>query len=208
MSTFLENLQWRFATKRFDPKRTLSKQDLYTILNAIRFAPSSAGMQPYQILIITNQELRSKISEVAHNQPQVTEASHLLIFCARNDHPARAERMLELLSENDLNKRAKLEPLESSLIGAYTPFLDNPERAFAWGARQAYIALGFGLAAAAELEIDSCPMEGFDPVGVHKILSLPENILPLAFLTLGYRAAGPARPKFRYPEDEIFVTLD
>lgn len=207
MSSFLGNLQWRFATKSFDPERKLSEQDLETILNAIRFAPSSAGMQPYQIVVITNPEIRAKISEVAYSQPQVTQASHLLVFCARNDHPARAERMLELLSEGDEAKRAELKGLEGILTGSYTPFMSDPEKAFAWGARQAYIALGFGLAAAAELRIDACPMEGFDPMGVHKILGLAENIRPLAFLTLGYRAADPARPKFRYPEDEIFVKI-
>lgn len=207
MSTFLENLQWRFATKSFDTERKVSEQDLETILNAIRFAPSSAGMQPYQVLVITNPEVRAKISEVAYGQPQVTQASHLLVFCARNDHPARAERMLELLSEGDATKRAELAPLENILVGSYTPFMTTPEKAFAWGARQAYIALGFGLAAAAEMQIDACPMEGFDPAGVHKVLGLPENIWPLAFLTLGYRTAGPSRPKFRYPEDEIFVKI-
>ncbi len=207
MPTFIENLQWRFATKSFDPERKISEQDLEAILNAIRFAPSSAGMQPFQVIIVTNPELRAKISEVSYGQSQVTQASHLLVFCARNDHPARAERMLELLSEGDEVKRAELKGLEGILVGSYTPFMGDPEKAFAWGARQAYIALGFGLAAAAELQIDSCPMEGFDPMVVHKVLGLPENIRPLAFLTLGYRAAGPSRPKFRYPEDEIFVTV-
>lgn len=207
MSSFLENLQWRFATKSFNPDRKLTEQDLKKILEAIRFAPSSAGMQPYQVLVITNPEMRAKISEVSYRQPQVTEASHLLVFCARNDHAARAERMLMLLSKGDEAKRAELKGLEGILVGSYTPHSGDVEKAFAWGARQAYLALGFGLAAAAELQIDSCPMEGFDPMAVHKILDLPETIRPLAFLTLGYRQAEPARPKFRYPEDELFVTI-
>lgn len=207
MASFLENLQWRFATKSFDPTRKVSDQDLDTILNAIRFAPSSAGMQPFQVLVVSNLEIRTKLTEVAYSQPQVTQASHLLVFCARNDHAIRAERMLELLSEGDETKRAELKGLEGVLVGSYTPHLINTEAAFAWGARQAYLALGFGLAAAAELQIDSCPMEGFDPMAVHKILGLADNLRPLAFLTLGYRATGPTRPKFRYPEDELFVKI-
>lgn len=207
MASFLENLQWRFATKSFNPEQKVSESDLATILDAIRFAPSSAGMQPFQVLVVTNPDIRAQLAQVAYGQPQVTQASHLLIFCARNDHPVRAERMLELLSENDPAKREELKGLEGVLVGSYTPHLANPEAAFAWGARQAYLALGFGLAAAAELQIDSCPMEGFDPTAVHKILNLSEIIRPLAFLTLGYRATGPVRPKFRYPKDELFVTI-
>ena len=83
MSTFIENLQWRFATKSFDPERKISEQDLEAILNAIRFAPSSAGMQPFQVIIVTNPELRAKISEVSYGQSSNSGLSSFSFLCSQ-----------------------------------------------------------------------------------------------------------------------------
>ncbi len=205
--SFLGNLQWRFATKQFDPSQKVSEADMATVRNAIRFAPASSGLQAYTIYEIVDPAVRAELREISYGQPQVTEASHFLVFCGRSDLQAQGELMMQYISEGDAAKRAALAPLESLVMGTAAARSSDATTALAWSARQAYIALGFGLAACAELGLDSCPMEGFDPTAAATILKLPDHIRPLAYLAIGYRAAGPAHPKFRVPESELFVTV-
>lgn len=205
--SFLNNLQWRFATKKFDPERKVSDADMATIRNAMRYAPASSGLQAaYTIYEVVDPAVRAAVREASYGQPQVTDASHFFVFCGRSDLEARAEVMMHHQSEGDQAKRAALSALENMVRGTAAKY-STPEKAFAWSARQAYIALGFGLAACAEMGIDSCPMEGFDQDAVAKVLALPDHIRPMAYLTVGYRAEGPAFPKFRIPESELFVTV-
>lgn len=204
--TFLGNLQWRFATKKFDTSKKVSEADMATIRNAMRFAPASVGLQAYTMYEVVNPTLRAKIREAAYGQPQVTDASNFLVICGRSDLNERKELMLNAMSGGDATVRGGLHELEAMLNGTIS-LCSTPEQALAWTARQAYIALGFGLAACAELGLDSCPMEGFNPAAVAEALQLPAHIRPLAFLAIGYRAEGPAWPKFRVPESDLFVTV-
>ena len=204
--SFLGNLQWRFATKKFDTSKKVSEADMATIRNAMRFAPASVGLQAYTICEVVDPAIRAKIREAAYGQPQVTEASNFFVICGRTDLNERKELMLNTMSGGDAAVRAGLQGLEGMLDGAISQ-CTTPEQAVAWTGRQAYIALGFGLAACAELGIDSCPMEGFNPAAVAEALQLPTHIRPLAFLTIGYRAEGPAWPKFRLPESDLFMTV-
>lgn len=200
--TFLSQLNWRFATKAFDPEKKVSEEELQKILDAIRLAPTSFGLQPFNVEVISNPELRKALLPASYGQAQVTDASYILVFSARNDLDERIDAYVELASGGDAEAMEKLEPLKQMMKGALTS--GTPLVRTAWAARQAYLALGFGLAAAAELGIDSCPMEGFNAIEVDKVLGLPEHMHSLAYLTLGYRKEEPTRSKVRFPEGDLF----
>ena len=202
--SFLNNLEWRYATKKFDATKKVSQENLDTILKAVQFAPSSYGVQSYKVLVVTNQELREKLKAVGYNQPQITDASHLLVFCSRTDLDARVEEYITTATGGDATKAEGLAMWKQMVSGAINGM--PAEMRKPWTDRQTYIALGFGLAAAAELEIDSCPMEGFDAAQFKAILGLPEFINPVVLLPIGYRAADDLqRPKVRY--NDLFETL-
>jgi len=202
-NTFISNLDWRFATKSFDLEKKVSNENLETILQAIQKSPSSFGLQTFHVEVISNLELREKMKESSFGQPQVTEASHVLVFCGRNDVPDRITQMIDIMSHGDETVRAGLKNLEDMMRNTMKG--KTPEQLMNWASRQVYLALGFGLAACAELQIDSCPMEGFDQKSIHKILGLPEHMFPFAYMAIGYRKEGPSHPKFRFYQDDLFT---
>lgn len=203
MKTFLSQLNWRFATKKFDPEKKVPEEDLKKIMEAVRMAPTSYGLQPFHVFVLSNEELREKLKAVSYGQPQVTDASHLFIFCARNDVDYRIDQMINLLSDGNEEAKKSLSGLENMMRGSIEG--KSKEELMLWAARHTFIALGFGLAACAELEIDSCPMEGFDPDAVKNELGLEDNMYPFAYMAVGYRKEGPTSPKFRYPESDLFT---
>lgn len=207
--SFLTQLTWRYATKKFDATKKLSEEQFGKILEAIRMAPSSFGPQPYHMIVVNNPLLREKLKEVSFHQPQITDASHLIVFCARTDLLTRADEYFEVATGGDTEKRAAMKGYEDMMKGFLSAM---PESAhLPWAARQAYIALGFGLAAAAELGVDSCPMEGFDGAQYKAILGVTENMQVLSVLTLGFRAdddSAAQRPKVRFPLSDLFETRD
>lgn len=185
--SFLDNLEWRRATKRFGDARV----DTEPIVRAMTNAPSSFGLQPYTILAVHNPEIRKKLREVSFGQAQVTQCQTLFILCARTDVKERAEEYLAATGAEGLR-------------GMLTGFLAAQPDLTAWAARQAYIALGFGLAAAAELRIASCPMEGFMPGEVSKILGLPETLQPVVYLAVGDESdEEEEHPRFRFPRENL-----
>lgn len=186
--SFVSNLSWRYATKKFDTTKKVSDDDLTQILEAIRLTPTSFGLQPYHFYIVSNQEIKDKIQAAGWNQPQIGTASHLIIFVARTDFMANNNEYFELMSGGNPDVRAKLKGFEDMLIGAVGS--KNESDYLAWASKQVYIAHGFALAATAELQIDSCPMEGFDPTAVGEILGLPASQKALVMLPIGYRAEG------------------
>lgn len=201
--SFLTQLDWRFATKSFDPGKKVSDADLALILRAIRMAPTSAGLQPFHVFVITDPILRSKIKESSGGQAQVTDASHLLIFCVRSDVHERINAYIDAVDPDHAledEKRALIESRMKKMMGTRTG-KDLSE----WAARQTYLAMGFALAACAELGIDSCPMEGFTTEEVDALLNLPPYLHSVAYVTLGYRAGDPVKAKVRFPEDELFT---
>ena len=205
--SFLSNLNWRYATKKFDTSRKISDTDLEKVLEAIRLTPTSFGLQPYHFYVITNQEIKDKIQAAAWNQPQVGTSSHLLVFTARTDLMQNKEEYFTLMSGGNPEIRAALKEFEDMMNG-FIEGKSNPSDILAWTAKQAYIAQGFALAALAELEIDSCAMEGFDPVGVGELLGLPDNQKALVMLPIGYRDASESpRPKVRFAKEELFTEV-
>lgn len=200
--SFLQNLSWRYATKKFDITKKVNPTDLAKIKEAIRMAPSSYGLQPYHIVEVTDVATRKALRTSAWDQAQITDASNLFVFCARADVLGRVDQLLDLTSGGSTEIKKGLEGykgmMEASVNSKGAGLLE-------WSARQAYIALGFGLASCAELAIDSCPMEGFDPAAFKKILSLPDHIIPFACMAIGYRdTSDTIRPKVRFPENDIF----
>ncbi len=205
-STLIEQLNWRYATKKMDPGKSVPQQKLDTIIEAIRLAPTSSGTQPFEVIVVTNKEVLAKVQEAAGGQAQITEGSHLLVFAAWDNYTAA--RIDEV---TDLNVAARgdlpmLNAYYDNLKNSYVP--RDAEVNYAHAARQAYIALGVALVAAAEQQVDSTPMEGFDPARVDEILGLKERGLrSVVLLPLGYRdpAADWLLPmkKVRKPADTM-----
>ncbi|SPH20702.1 Major NAD(P)H-flavin oxidoreductase [Ascidiaceihabitans donghaensis] len=185
-STLIEQLNWRYATKKMDPAKSVPQEKLDIILEAIRMAPTSSGTQPFEIIVVTNPDVLAKIQTAAGDQAQITEGSHLLVFAAWDTYTA--DRIDEV---TDLNVAARgdlpmLNAYYDNLKNNYVP--RDAEVNYAHAARQAYIALGVALVAAAEQEVDSTPMEGFDPAAVDDILGLKaRGLRSVVLLSLGYR---------------------
>jgi nitroreductase len=201
-SSFLAHLDWRFATKAFDPTKKVSQDYLDKILEAVHLAPASYGLQPYHVYVVTNDSLREKLKEKGYNQGQVTDASHFLIFASRTDLDERIEQYFTLATQGDAQKREAMKDYEGMMKGFAQSLSPPTEKA--WADRQTYIALGFALAACAELEIDSCPMEGFDPPAYDQILELPANMKSVVCLAIGYRKEDPKFPKVRFSKEDLF----
>lgn len=201
--SFLEKLDWRYATKKFDSSRKISPENLAKILEAIRKTPTGYGVMPFRVLVISSDELRAKLKAASWNQNQIDTSSELLVFVANTDLQKMADEFFVELSGGDAAKREALAGYE----GSARDFLANipASEHLRLVSEQAYIGLGFGLAAAAELEIDSCPMSGFDPKAYQEILGLPENEVPVALLPIGYRAETETPyPKFRLSNETLF----
>lgn len=206
MSSFIKNLNWRFATKQFNTEKKLKEKDLETILNSIKMAPSSFGLQPFHVYVVSDQKLKDKIKIRSFLQPQVSECSHLLVFCTEVDTNKRIEQYLKSAGEGlGLKEKLKLQGLKLRMLG-WLKGKDEHEIK-AWSTNQAYIALGFAMATCAELKIDSCPMEGFVSSQIDKILKLPKNHSSVVFLSLGYRTKNPERKKVRLKNTELFTHI-
>ncbi|MDQ1281959.1 MAG: hypothetical protein QG630_310 [Patescibacteria group bacterium] len=203
--SFLENLNWRYATKKFDSTKKVSDDALQKIRDAIRMAPTSLGVQMFSVVEVVDAETRIKIKEASWKQPQITDSDRVFVFVSRNDGEARIEKMFEVMSGgNEEVRKNALRGYEDMVRS--TVLRMDPQDMSNWSAKQAYIALGFALAAAAELQIDSCPMEGFDGAKVKEILGLGDEFMPVAFLAVGYRDENDEhskKTKFRFPESEI-----
>ena len=204
---FLDNLNWRYATKKFngDP---VSPGDVQRLETAIRMAPSSAGTQPYHVIVIENPDLKDALI-ASSKQFDKLQCSHLLVFCARTDYPDRADAQIAITAETQNVAAETLSGLRATIDR--TTVGKTPQQLLEWAARQAYIALGFAIAACAELHIDACPMEGFNPEEFHALLSLPDHIRPVVLLAIGHRdqndSAQPSlRPKVRFSKTDLFET--
>ncbi|MEO2062399.1 MAG: NAD(P)H-dependent oxidoreductase [Christiangramia sp.] len=185
---YLESLQWRYATKKFDSSKKLSEDDLNELLESIRLSASSYGLQPYEVLVITDEDIREKLKVAAWNQSQVAEASHLIVFAnyakITEEH---VDAYMENISETRNVSRGDLQGLED-MIKSTT--LSRPQEDLqVWGSKQTYIALGNLLSAAANMRIDTCPMEGFDNAKFDEILNLKEkNLQSSVIIPVGYRS--------------------
>ncbi|NCN25531.1 NAD(P)H-dependent oxidoreductase [Candidatus Falkowbacteria bacterium CG10_big_fil_rev_8_21_14_0_10_37_14] len=204
--SFIENLGWRYATKKFDVEKKVTAENLEKILEAMRLAPSSFGLQPYHFYVIANipenQEKLQAIKTASWGQAQIDTCSHLIVMAGRNDLMAVKDEYFELASGGDVEVRTKMVDYEKMVADFVL------KATVEWSKKQVYIALGFAMAACAELAIDSCPMEGFDGQKVAEILGVPTNHENTVFLPIGYRSTDDTpRRKTRFAKDQLFTEL-
>ncbi|MCK0143242.1 NAD(P)H-dependent oxidoreductase [Aliiroseovarius sp. F20344] len=179
-------LNWRYATKKMDPSKAVPQDKVDAIVEAIRMAPTSSGTQPFEVFVATNPDVLGEIRKVAWDQAQITDASHLLVFAAWDNYTAeRIDHVVDL----NVAERGDLPMLHAYYDNLKSNYLPrDAETNYAHAARQAYIALGIALVAAAEQEVDSTPMEGFDPDAVDAILGLKgRGLRSVVLMPLGYR---------------------
>lgn len=181
----IENLNWRYATKRMNGTK-VPQEKVDRILEAIRLAPTSFGLQAFKVIVIENPELREKIFNEACAQPQIKEGSHVLVFAANKNVDAnQADEYMKLIARTTEVPIEGLSGFRAMFDGVVAGSL---EQNFGWTARQTYIALGVGLVAAAMEKVDATPMEGFSAEALDKVLGLNEmNLSAVTILTLGYR---------------------
>lgn len=210
MSKFIEQQNWRYATKKFDTSKKISNSDLEILMEAIRLSTSSYGLQPYKVFIIESTEIREQLKPASWNQSQITDASHLIVF-------ANYVNLDESIIDKYINKISKTREIPEENLAGYSSFmkakilgLTNEEQAI-WTSKQTYLALGNLINASAELKIDLTPMEGFEPEKYNEILNLTEQNLNASLVaTIGYRHEEDANQhvkKVRKSKEELFVTI-
>jgi len=189
MTELLKDLKWRYAAKKMDPTKQVSQEKVDYILESIRLSASSSGLQPYEVFVVTNPDVRKQIVPHTWNQAQITDGSHLLVFAAWDNYTAeRINTMFDLVNEKRGGTNEGWENYRQMLLNTYPQ--RDAQTNFEHAARQAYIGLGTALIAAAEQKVDSTPMEGFVPDEVDAILGLKERGLKsVILLPLGYREA-------------------
>ena len=203
-------LNWRYATKAFDNTKKLTEEQLETLLNAVQLAPTSYGLQPFKVIVVKSQEIKDKLKAAAYEQGQVAQASQVFVFATyknyTTDHvDAYAKDIVE-------TRGGSLEDIKGFVdTMAGTVNSRTQEQLAVWNARQAYIALGFLLEAAALHEIDACPMEGFDNAKFDEILGLDAlNLTSVVIAPVGFRSSEDKyqfAKKVRKSKEDLFIKM-
>lgn len=205
-----DDLQWRYATKKMNGQ-TVPKEKLESILEAARLAPSSSGLQPYRIFVISNRELLEKIRPFSFDQSQITDCSHLLVWAAWDGYSEKriGNEMLKTSRERGLPDETT-DDYRKMLWGLYEPLGQSWQQVHT--AKQAYISFALAIAAAAEQKVDATPMEGFDQVKMDELLGLKElGLKSVVILPVGYRAEQEDwlvnLKKVRVPREEFVIEI-
>lgn len=211
MKNIIEALNWRYATKLFDPTKKIDQDQLDIILETLRLSPSSYGMQPWKFVLVNNLDLRLKIKEAAYGQPQTTDASHLIILTVKKDIDAKLvnDYMNFVAGEKNIEV-VKLGGFETMINGSFQN--KSMEELKSWATHQLYLAAGTLLTSCATLEIDACPMEGFDKAKVDEILGLASLGLESRLIVpIGYRSTsdqGALAKKLRFSKEDVFIEMN
>ena len=210
MNNYIEALKWRYATKKFDTSKKVAAEDLNILKEAMQLSASSYGLQPYKILVIEDEEIRKQLQPAAYGQSQIVDASHLIVIANKTDFD-------ENLVDSYVDEISKVRGIESAQLSGMADYMKKnvvdlaPETKAQWTAKQTYIVLGNLLAAAAQLKIDTCPMEGFDAKKFNEILGLANNDYNASVIVaLGYRSADDTTQhlhKVRRPQEVLFETI-
>jgi nitroreductase len=207
VDTLLTQLKWRYATKKFDPARKISAATWASLEQALVLSPSSYGLQPYRFVVVIDSKLREALKPLAWGQPQVTDASHFVVFARKTTiSEVDVTKFVNLTTDSRGRPRGSLQDYYNMMVG---DLVKGPRSTWVneWAARQTYIALGNLLTSAALLGIDACPMEGLDPAKFDEVLGLPATGYSTVFAcALGYRAADDkyaTAKKVRYPAEEL-----
>lgn len=205
----LDQLNWRYATKQFDPDRKIPADQWTALEEAIRLAPSSLGMQPWAFVVVENPAVREELKAASWGQPQITDASRLVVFTAKKDiTEADVDTYMQRIADVRGVSTADLSGFRDMVTGGVLQGKDSATRAV-WTSRQAYIPIGVLLTSAALMGLDACPMEGINPAEYDRILGLEEKgLTALAVVTVGYRSTEDkyaALPKVRFPKEEVLL---
>jgi nitroreductase len=208
--SLIEKLNWRYATKKFDHTKKLSQAQLDELLKAVHLSPSSSGLQSYKMLVVKDPAIRQKLREAAHGQPQLTDASQIIIFASEtNLDAAYVKKYIDHIAKTRQIARESLEGFEQAINGNISKL--TAEQKIEWSHKQTYIALGVLLTAAADMGIDSCPMEGFNTAKFDEILGLSEKGLTTSVIAaIGFRSEDDEFSKFikvRKPNEEMFIHI-
>lgn len=208
--SFIDKLNWRYATKKFDATKKLSTEQLDTLLEAVQLSPSSAGLQAYRVLVVENPEVKEKLREAARGQQQLTTASHIIVFAAEtNLDSAYVKNYIDRIAAIRGMDRSHLEAFETNITHNVNIMTEDVK--IAWNHKQCYIALGVLLSAAADTGIDACPMEGFEAGKFDEILGLKElGLTTTVIAPIGFRAEDDAfskAAKVRRPKEELFIHI-
>ncbi len=209
--TLLQQLNWRYATKAFDPAKKISSADWAALEQALILTPTSYGFQPYRFVVITDQATKDSFVPHSWNQKQPSESSHFVVFAAKESvSEADVDRYMARTAEVRGTTVESLDFFKKMLM---SDIVQGPrsKAQFEWATRQAYIALGNFMTAAALVGIDTCPMEGIDPVKYDEILDLPaRGYRTVVACAAGYRSAADkyaAAPKVRFPASELVIHI-
>ena len=210
MNSVIEHRTWRYATKKFDATKKVSDEDLETLLEATRLSASSYGLQPYHVFVVSDQQVKEQLKPASWGQSQITDASHVIVFANATDF---GEELVDDFLEN-VSETRKI-PVEN--LKGYSDFMKSKllglplETKSDWTTRQAYIAFSNMMQAAAELKIDTCPMEGFEADKYNEILGLDKkNLNAAVVLAVGYRSQEDNTqhlPKVRKSKEELFTHI-
>ena len=204
-------LNWRYATKQFDPQRKIGADEWATLEEALVLTPSSFGLQPWKFVVVTDPAIREQLVAVSWGQRQVADASHLVVFAIKKNLSEQdIDSHLSRISEVRGVPRESLGQFREMMVGSLVKGLGETERN-AWAAKQVYIALGNFLTSAALLGIDACPMEGIDPAKYDEILGLKKQGLnTVVAAPAGYRSATDKysqAKKVRFARDQVLVRV-
>jgi len=207
----LQQLHWRYATKKFDPTKKIPEDIWNALEQALVLTPSSFGLQPWKFFVVHNPDIRQKLLEHSWGQTQVVDASHLVVFAIKKSiNTEDVDRYVQLISNVRQVPIDSLQGMSNMIKG----FIENPPYPMnldEWAARQVYIALGQFMTSAALLGIDTCPMEGFNPAKYNEILGLEaQGYAAVVLCPAGYRAVDDkyaVLPKVRYPSQEVVQTV-
>ena len=207
----LAQLNWRYATKQFDPARKIAPATWAALEEALVLTPSSFGLQPWKFIVVADPAVREKLVAVSWNQRQIADASHLVVFAVKTPFGEKdIDHLLARIAELRGVPAASLAPYREMMAGSLLRGLDEAARA-QWAIRQVYIALGNFLTCAALMGVDACPMEGIEPAKYNEILGLPQQGLSAVVVaTAGYRSSADkyaALTKVRYPRSEVVLTI-
>lgn len=210
MHDILKDLNWRYATKKFDPSKKISANEIEVIKESLRLVPTSYGLQPLKFIIVESKEIREKLKPISYNQSQVVDASHLIIICSYLN--TTDSHIDDYVSNISATRNVELDSIKgysdfmkSTISGMEQPHIES------WNKNQAYIALGQLLHTCASLKIDATPMEGFNPKEYDNLLKLTaKNLHASLVVPIGYRhEEDPAQhqKKVRKSQDDLFITL-
>jgi nitroreductase len=210
-NVLVEQLNWRYATKQFDPKRKISEQEWGALEDALVLTPSSFGLQPWKFIVVKDAAVRERLVAASWGQRQVADASHLVVFAIKkNLREQDIDDHLNRVSEVRGVPRETLGQYREMMVGSLIKRLDEPRRND-WAANQVYIALGNFLTSAALLGIDACPMEGIEPAKYDEILDLNrQGLTAVVAAAAGYRAATDKysrAKKVRFSRDQVVVRI-